>query len=276
MNAKRVVICCGPIPARVDSVKYITNRFMGQLAFQTTEALIQEGFRVTIIKWEHTPLPRSNWLDNCEKVVDVHDVFDYYSWFEAHAAEYDAFVMAAAVANLTPVAPWKGKFPSHLYQPGETFPIEFQITPRAIDIVKQKNPRCCLIRYKLFDAASDEELIEDAKHTLKDSKANVIFANTPATAKNRKIALVQDGSRIKMTFDTHIRFIIEAITAEYFETVVQPLPPDEEKAPDIRRAFAIVEMFKKPFPDTAPSLSPYQVTRSSLSRLPAAIRLAPC
>ena len=33
-----VVISCGPIPAKVDSVKFITNRFRGGLAFQTAGA----------------------------------------------------------------------------------------------------------------------------------------------------------------------------------------------------------------------------------------------
>lgn len=35
---KKVVISCGPIPARLDSVKYITNRFKGGLAFRTAFA----------------------------------------------------------------------------------------------------------------------------------------------------------------------------------------------------------------------------------------------
>ena len=30
---KNIVISCGPIPARLDSVKFITNRFKGGLAF---------------------------------------------------------------------------------------------------------------------------------------------------------------------------------------------------------------------------------------------------
>lgn len=73
---------------------------------------------------------------------------------------------------------------------GEKFNIEFEIAPRAIDVVKQINPRCCLIGYKLFDAKTDEELIEIARHTLKDSKANIIFANTPKEAKTRKNSTV--------------------------------------------------------------------------------------
>ena len=34
MGKKKVIISCGPIPARLDTVKFITNRFKGGLAFR--------------------------------------------------------------------------------------------------------------------------------------------------------------------------------------------------------------------------------------------------
>ena len=131
---KKVVISCGPIPARLDSVKFITNRFKGGLAFKTACLLKDNGYDLTIVKWSFTELPES--LSDC-KIVNASDVFEYYDWFEKHACDYDAFIMAAAVANLTPVNPYEGKFPSHNYKVGEKFNIEFQIAPRAIDIIKQ-------------------------------------------------------------------------------------------------------------------------------------------
>lgn len=220
---KKVVISCGPIPARLDSVKFITNRFKGGLAFKTACLLKDDGYDLTIVKWSFTELPES--LSDC-KIVNASDVFEYYDWFEKHACDYDAFIMAAAVANLTPVNPYEGKFPSHNYQVGEKFNIEFQIAPRAIDIIKQKNKRCCLIGYKLFDAKTDEELIEIAKHTLKDSKANIIFANTPKNAKSRKIALFQDDTNFSVSFDEHVELIKRAIDQTYFKTETVQEPTD--------------------------------------------------
>lgn len=242
---KRVVISCGPIPARVDAVKYITNRFKGGLSFKTAAYLIEKGFKVTIVKWKHTPLPA---MDGAAEVISVDDVFSYYTWFKEHAAEYDAFVMAAAVANLTPSHPLEGKFPSHNYKVGEKFNIEFEIAPRAIDIIKQVNPRCCLIGYKLFDADSDDELAEIAKHTLKDSKANIIFANTPTTAKERKLAVMADDTVLPCTFDEHLDLISRAINASYFRTEVSPLTPEELADPAIRQALATVKMYEPTFP----------------------------
>jgi phosphopantothenoylcysteine synthetase/decarboxylase len=140
---KKVVISCGPIPARLDSVKFLTNRFKGGLAFKTANFLKDE-YDLTIVKWTHTELPNKyDWTNT--QIVNVIDVAQYYKWFEEHAADYDAFIMAAAVANLMPSNPWEGKFPSHNYKVGDQFDIKFEIAPRAIDIIKKVNPRACLI-----------------------------------------------------------------------------------------------------------------------------------
>lgn len=243
---KKIVISCGPIPARLDSVKFITNRFKGRLAFKTAAFLHDNGCNLTIIKWKYTPLPKNL---NCPDitVIDVEDVFEYAAWFEQNARDYNAFVMAAAVANLTPSSPFPGKFPSHNYKVGESFDIKFEIAPRAIDIVKKVNPRCCLIGYKLFDAATEEELVDIAKHTLTDAKANIIFANTPSTASTKKIAVMADGSVIPCDFQQHLDLMLQAIQAEYFRT--ECIDKNElMQSDEVRMAMSIVKMFDKTFP----------------------------
>lgn len=237
---KKVVISCGPIPARLDSVKFLTNRFKGGLAFKTANALKEAGFEITIVKWKFTELPEN--LKGCT-VIDIGDVFEYYEWFERNAVNYNAFIMAAAVANLTPSEPYDGKFPSHNYKVGERFNIEFEIAPRAIDIIKQRNKRCCLIGYKLFDAHSDAELIEIAKHTRDDSKANIIFANTPNEAKTRKIALFQDNTTLTVDFNEHVELIKRAINQVYFKTEIIKEP--EENRNKIALAKQMIDKFEE-------------------------------
>jgi len=246
MSSKKVVISCGPIPARLDSVKYLTNRFKGGLAIKTAEYLIDKGYCVTVVAWKYSEIPNRIKL-KAVKAILVNDVFEYFQWFSDNAENYDAFVMAAAVANLTPVNPWEGKFPSHNYKPGDEFDIKFTIVPRAIDIIKKRNPRACVIGYKLFDASTDEELINIARHTLADAKANIIFANTPATAKTRKMAVMPDNSVVACTFEEHLELIDRAIRAEYFKTIVSPLTETEKASPEVQSAFAIVECFEKTF-----------------------------
>lgn len=244
---KKIVISAGPIPARLDSVKFITNRFKGGLALKTATYLAEwPNNLVTLVIWKFTDISEIN-KELFDGIVFVSDVFEYFKWFTDHANDYDAFVMAAAVANLTPVSPYEGKFPSHDYKPGDEFDIRFMIAPRAIDAIKRHNPRACLIGYKLFDAQTDEELIGIARHTLKDSKANIIFANTPKDAKSRKIALTQDGSVIECDFDDHMSLINRAVQQEYYMTRIEK--PDAGFWHDInvREAAAMVKMFEKTF-----------------------------
>ncbi|MBQ7649812.1 MAG: hypothetical protein IJS15_02575 [Victivallales bacterium] len=250
MIKKKVVISCGPIPSRLDSVKFITNRFRGGLAFKTAKAIHDSGsYDLTVVVWKHTPLPEMPdgfWNREDVHVVRVLDVVDYCKWYEANAKDYDAFIMAAAVANLMPSQPWEGKFPSHLYKVGDKFDIGFEIAPRAIDIVKKVNPRACLIGYKLFDG-SEDELIEAARLTQKESKANIVFANTPATAKEKKLAVMADNTVLPCTFDEHITLILRQIEARYYKTAVEPLSGSEMTDIEIREAFATVKLYEQTF-----------------------------
>lgn len=244
---KKIVISAGPIPARLDSVKFITNRFKGGLAMKTAVYLAERRDNdVTLVVWKFTDISKID-KGTFREIVQVNDVFEYYNWFVDHASDYDAFVMAAAVANLTPVHPYDGKFPSHEYRPKDVFDIKFMIAPRAIDEIKKKNPRATLIGYKLFDAQSDEELVEIAKHTLADSKANIIFANTPAEAKTRKLALTQDGAVVQYSFDDHMALINRAIHQEYYRTQIEEMDTGFWMDINVREAKAIVKMFEKTF-----------------------------
>lgn len=253
---KKIVISCGPIPARLDAVKFITNRFKGGLAFKTARYLIdQNKYDVTVVIWKHTPLPKVDgrllmdyWAQENVHVVTVNDVFEYYNWFKDNAKNYDGFILAAAVANLTPSNPWEGKFPSHNYKVGDKFDITFEIAPRAIDIIKEINPRSTLIGYKLFDAKDDDELVEIARHTLADSKANIIFANTPATAKERKLAIMPDNAVVPCDFDEHLDMIDRALNLEYFKTKIEPLTEDELNNTEIKWALSVVKMYDRTFP----------------------------
>ena len=245
---KKVVISCGPIPARLDSVKFITNRFKGGLAFKTANYLIERNYDVTIVTWKNTDIPANIQEGEHVHLEKVTDVFDYYNWYKENAADYDAFIMAAAVANLTPSNPYEGKFPSHNYSVGEKFNIQFEIAPRAIDIVKKVNPRCCLIGYKLFDTPDENELAEIARHTLADARANIVFANTPQTAKSRKIAVMADNAVLPCSFDEHLELIQRAIEAEYYRTEIVTLSETMKNDPHIRQALATVRMYEKTFP----------------------------
>ena len=76
MNSKkRVLVTCGPIPARVDSVKYLTNMFKGGLAFKTAAWLSgNKDFEVSVLCWKYTKVP-----DNMPQEIRVDTVNDVLS-----------------------------------------------------------------------------------------------------------------------------------------------------------------------------------------------------
>jgi len=249
---KKVIITAGPIPARLDSVKIITNMFKGGLAVKTAEMLQATGeFDVEIVKWKGTvvkfQIPDSPHDD--PKVTSVNDLEEYRTYIQKTDA--DAYILAAAVANLMPTNPWEGKFPSHKYHVGQRFPIEFCIAPRIIDEVKKHHPRSTLIGYKLFDG-SDEELVKAGWETLCGSRSNVVFCNHPKTAAKKKITLLPDGTEIPMDFDEHVHFIRRVINLEWYCTQTQSLIPNEdwpsgEELEWMQRVLAFIQVERPPY-----------------------------
>lgn len=179
------------------------------------------GLKVTVMMSNlcQTEVPPS-----VHNTIRCDDVVDYYDKL-FNMEGVDAFVLGAAVANLMPSDPWKGKFPSHEYSVGEEFDVKFQIAPRIIDRLKASHPRCCLIGYKLFDGG-EEQLIKAARKTLRKSRANAIFANTPYTSSSYKIMLTQDGAEIEMTFDQHKEWILRLINNLHYRTEVIDWPSE--------------------------------------------------
>lgn len=229
---KKVVITAGPIPAKLDSVKVVTNMFKGGLAAKTAEAL-SEYFDVEVVKWKGTNLNLPSYV----KVINVSDVIDYMD--TVLSIDADAYILAAAVANLMPLNPWPGKFPSHEYKVGDEFDVKFTIAPRLIDQIKKARPRSTLIGYKLFDG-SEEDLIKAGFHTMRDSLSNVVFCNHPATAKSEKIALTADGATIPMSFDEHIEFMIRTISLEWYRTKITQEKIDKSAWEKAERLLKIV------------------------------------
>ncbi|MHA2426997.1 MAG: phosphopantothenoylcysteine decarboxylase domain-containing protein [Candidatus Hermodarchaeia archaeon] len=208
----KILLTAGPIPAKLDSVKVVTNKFKGGLS-ALAAARLGEYFDVEVIKWEGAQLKLPPYIE----VTNISDVLDYKD--TVLSTEADAYILSAAVANLMPVSPWRGKFPSHNYSVGEEFDIKFTIAPRIIDQVKKEYPRSTLIGYKLLDG-SEESLIQAGTDTMRQSRANVVFCNHPKTAKVYKVALTPDGSRIRMTFDEHIDFIRRTVNLKWYRTII--------------------------------------------------------
>jgi len=207
MSSRRTLVSAGPIPSKLDSVKYITNRFKGRTIVDMAHKLASWNNIVDLVVWKHSPVKQFLAFKSMARdgsiIHEVDDAVDYYETMERLAPKYSAFVLGAAVANLMPSYPYEGKFPSHRYQEGEEFEIQFEIAPRTIDMIKHVNPRCCLIGYKLYDG-THEELIKAAKITLVNSHANAIIANDPKNLMVKHV-LLPDGATITLNAGNNVQ-----------------------------------------------------------------------
>lgn len=208
---KKILLTAGPIPSRLDSVKFITNRFKGGLSLKLADFLADKGCVVTVLCWKFSGIKQNEKYN----VIYVDDVIDYFN--KVLAFEAEMYILSAAVANLMPSNPYDGKFPSHLYKVGEKFNVEFEIAPRVIDEIKNKYPRASLVGYKLYDGSRDD-LIKAAKKTLFDSKANLVFANSPQDSKDKKIVLTQDGALYDCSFNEHCELIYKLFNEKFYQT----------------------------------------------------------
>lgn len=210
---KKVLVTGGPVYAYLDAVKIITNRFRGGMMAELASALSRDC-SVTYLTCKTAVQPKQN---PHLKIV-LHDGFDdYMRRVQAIAPQVDAVVHGAAVANLIPWKPIKGKFPSHDYKVGEPIPILFKISPRIIDTVKKAAPRVHLFGFKLLSGVDYEELIRAAYGVLRSSGATAVFAND-MTDLQQKYAVTKERGIHPMKFEDMAGWIQEMINDEYYHT----------------------------------------------------------
>jgi DNA/pantothenate metabolism flavoprotein len=104
--------------------------------------------------------------------------WDYQEQCHMLAKTHDAAVMAAAVVNWIPKAPFPGKMPTVGYEPGKAeMNIPFILAPRVIDGMRKANPKLTLIGCKMTIGATRDEMIEAAYKTLFWAQCHAVIAN---------------------------------------------------------------------------------------------------
>ena len=97
MEGKKVLITAGPTQESLDPVRYLTNHSTGKMGYAIAKMAMLRGAEVMLIsgKTDLAPVPFVNMVD----VVSAADMFEAVN---AHAAQADIIVMAAAIADYTP------------------------------------------------------------------------------------------------------------------------------------------------------------------------------
>lgn len=238
----RILVTGGPVHAKLDAVKIITNTFKGGLMAELADKLKMSdinGVEITYLTAKGMKVPTVN-----NPTIVYHDGFvDYQEKVLYLAPDFDAVVLGAAVANLIPMNPWTGKFPSHNYKVGDRIPIDFTIAPRVIDKVKAVAPKTHLFGFKLLSGVTFDELISAAYGVLLESKATAVFANDRKDL-STKYCVTKDRGVHDMGMNGMVDFIKECVQDTYYHTRFLNAP-----TPNFQRAEQIFEHLAKRFAD---------------------------
>ena len=164
---KKILITAGPTQEAIDPVRFISNHSSGKMGYALAEELANRGADVVLVSG-----PVS--IKSKHKNIQVKKVVTAEEMFNACSEEWstcDIGILAAAVADYTPVKPSKTKIKKS--SDGLELPLK-RTTDILASLGKQKNKNQLLVGFAL---ESDNEE-ENALKKLKEKNADVIVLNT--------------------------------------------------------------------------------------------------
>ena len=176
LRGKRVMVTAGPTYEDLDPVRYIGNRSSGKMGFAIAAEAARRGAAVTLITG-----PVNVDQPNVSEIVRVRGAEEMHDAVMSRADAMDVVVMAAAVADYTPVsrAPQKiAKGPDTT----ETLTVTLRRTPDILAALGQRrlarNAGPVLVGF----AAETEQVVEHAKAKRENKHADLIVANDVSRA----------------------------------------------------------------------------------------------
>src|SRR5262245_301010 len=102
LRGKRILVTAGPTYEDLDPVRYLGNRSSGKMGFAIAAEAARRGATVTLVAG---PVSAAAAVPAVAEVVRVRGAEDMHQAVLARSNDADVVVMAAAVADYTPVAP---------------------------------------------------------------------------------------------------------------------------------------------------------------------------
>lgn len=161
----KILITAGPTREYIDPVRFITNRSSGKMGYALAEAAVKRGWETLLVTGPvNLPLPDG------ASVIGVETALQMAASVKHNAPDYDAVIMAAAVADYRPVEVLEHKLKK---LPGDlTLRLE-----RTEDILaslgEMKRQGQVLVGF----AAETEDLLANAKKKLESKNLDWIAAN---------------------------------------------------------------------------------------------------
>jgi len=168
LRGKRILVAAGPTFEDVDPVRYLGNRSSGRMGFAIAAEAGRRGADVTLISG-----PTSTEPPAVQTVLHVRSAADMHRAVLEHAAGADVVVMAAAVADYTPMEPARQK----VSKGGDMLTLVLKRTPDILgDLGKQRlaaGRGPVLVGF----AAETEQVVERARAKREGKHVDLIVAN---------------------------------------------------------------------------------------------------
>lgn len=165
---KCVLITAGPTYEDFDPVRFIGNRSSGRMGFALATEAAKRGARVILVTGP-TSLP----VPERVEVTKIRSAAEMHVAVMAHVEECDAVIMAAAVADYTPMA---GRADQKLVKGDEVVTIELKLAPDILaELGKWRDGRKLPVLVGFSAECSDSN--QRAKKKLEAKKLDLIVAN---------------------------------------------------------------------------------------------------
>lgn len=164
----RIVITAGGTREYIDPVRFISNASSGRMGYALAHAALAAGHEVTLITAPTAQEPPSE-----AKIVKAETVARMFEAVKTHFRRCDCLIMAAAVADYTPVRPALTK----LKKTGQNLTIKLKPTP---DILKWAGAHKKRTQIVVGFALDDKALRARAEKKLHEKNLDMIVANSPA------------------------------------------------------------------------------------------------
>ena len=169
------LITAGGTREYIDAVRFISNASSGKMGYALARAAEEAGHKVTLISASALQPPIG------VEFVGVDSAEEMFAAVKKHFAKCDCLIMAAAVADYTPVCPAKTK----IKRGNKALTIKLKPTADILKWVgkhekvkskKAKSKRQIIVGFALEDKA----IRTRAEGKLKEKNLDMIIANTPA------------------------------------------------------------------------------------------------
>jgi phosphopantothenoylcysteine decarboxylase/phosphopantothenate--cysteine ligase len=170
-NQLHFLITAGGTREYIDPVRFITNASSGKMGDALADTALKAGHKVTLITTvKNSKLKTQN---SKLKIVEVISTDEMFKAVKKSFKKCDCLIMAAAVADYTPVKKSKVKIKK------SNKDLVIRLKP-AVDILKWAGKNKRKNQTVVGFALEDRNLRKNAEKKLKDKNLDMIIANSPA------------------------------------------------------------------------------------------------